>query len=114
MNNKIENIDYGENIIKWNKISSHTAPLPGQLVRSIAGRDKGAYYLIYKIEGEYLLLVDGVKRGAISPKRKNCRHVQRSNKVAADFVAKLESGTPIRNEDIRSIMNGIPEGLGLE
>jgi len=114
MNNKNDKINDGENKVSWSKIPSHSSPLPGQIVRSTAGRDKGAYYLIYAVEGEYLLLVDGVKKGVISPKKKNCRHVQRSNKVAADFIAKRDRGELIRNEDIRSIINGIPEDLGLE
>lgn len=114
MNNRNDKISDGENKVLWSKIPSHSSLLPGQIVRSIAGRDKGAYYLIYAVEGEYLLLVDGVKRGVISPKKKNRRHVQPSNKVAADFIAKRDHGVPVRNEDIRSIINGIPEDLGLE
>ncbi len=87
--------------------SSQASLFPGQLVRSIAGRDKGQMYLVLKQEGTCLWVVDGAKRGVSSPKKKNRRHVQHCNKVAADFVAKLsgENILTIKDEDIRGDLN---------
>lgn len=73
----------------------------GQLVRSKAGRDKDHYYLVLGREDDILYLADGRARSIENPKRKNIRHVQKCNRVAADSVAKA-SGRQLRNEEIRA------------
>ncbi len=51
---------------------------PGQLVRSLAGRDKGEHYLVLKdIDQRFVQLVNGATRPLGRPKRKNKIHVQR-------------------------------------
>jgi len=72
----------------------------GQLVRSLAGRDKDKFYLVVGCAQDTLYLVDGRKRGALNPKKKNIRHVQRCNRIAADAVAAAQ-GRPLRDEEIR-------------
>ena len=47
-----------------------------EIVRSIAGRDRGQLFFVLETEGEYLLLADGKSRKAAAPKRKKGRHVQ--------------------------------------
>ncbi|MEG1500377.1 MAG: KOW domain-containing RNA-binding protein [Clostridiales bacterium] len=81
----------------------------GQLVRSLAGRDKGSFYLVLGYESQVVLLVNGRKRTPDNPKRKNRRHLQHTGKIAADFADNLVAGEPIRNEDIRQILNGFLE-----
>ena len=87
--------------------SSQASLFPGQLVRSIAGRDKGQMYLVLKQDGTCLWVVDGAKRGIANPKKKNRRHVQHCNKIAADFVAGLsgQNVLTIKDEDIRGYLN---------
>ena len=51
-------------------------PQPGGTAQSVAGRDKGRYYLILSAEGEALLLTDGYYRPVSRPKRKNGKHVR--------------------------------------
>ena len=90
--------------------SSTQTPLKlGQLVVSIAGRDKGDYYLVYDFDGKFYLLVDGKKRGLNNPKKKNRRHLQLNGKVAADFAKKIDAKEKIRNEDIRIYIAGLIE-----
>ena len=48
---------------------------PGQLARSLAGRDKGRLYIILEAGGEYVSLADGKYRTADRPKRKKKKHV---------------------------------------
>ncbi len=50
---------------------------PGQLVRSLAGRDKGKHYLVLeKVDHKHVLLVDGRNRPIEWPKKKNIVHLQ--------------------------------------
>ena len=61
-------------------------PQLGGAAQSIAGRDKGRYYLILGIEGDALLLADGKYRPIGRPKRKTgsmcgcCRHFGRNSR----------------------------------
>ena len=47
----------------------------GQLVRSLAGRDKGHTFAVLAVEGQILLLADGARHPLDQPKRKKERHV---------------------------------------
>ncbi len=50
---------------------------PGQLVRSLAGRDKGKHYLVLReLDHKYVLVVDGHRRPVARPKKKNKAHLQ--------------------------------------
>ena len=46
-----------------------------QIVRSLAGHDKGDVFCILDTEGPYLLLADGKRRKTAAPKRKKAVHV---------------------------------------
>ncbi|HHW93427.1 MAG TPA: hypothetical protein GX734_02910 [Clostridiaceae bacterium] len=51
--------------------------VPGMVVRSRAGHDRGRLYIVVRVESEdYLLLTDGKKRALANAKRKNTKHVQ--------------------------------------
>ncbi|MEW5783724.1 MAG: KOW domain-containing RNA-binding protein [Bacillota bacterium] len=51
---------------------------PGQLVRSLAGRDKGEHYLVIAVaDPGRVLVVDGRRRTMARPKKKNTAHLQR-------------------------------------
>ncbi len=60
-------------------------PVKGGIVKSVQGRDKGELYVICGIDGNTLLLADGVKRTLQSPKRKNVKHVVLLNKTAMEY-----------------------------
>jgi hypothetical protein len=81
----------------------------GQLVRSLTGRDKDKYYLVLGRAAATLYLADGRKRGAHNPKKKNIRHVQRCNRIAADAVAAAQ-GRPWRDEEIRAAISKLAAG----
>ena len=53
--------------------------VPGQIVTSRQGRDVTRVYMVAKVEGERILLVDGGKRTLAAPKAKNIRHIQPTN-----------------------------------
>ncbi|MCL2034284.1 MAG: KOW domain-containing RNA-binding protein [Oscillospiraceae bacterium] len=53
---------------------------PGQIVKSIAGHDKGSFYMIVESEAGHVKIADGKARKLIKPKRKNPLHVKPTNK----------------------------------
>ena len=75
----------------------------GQLVRSIAGRDKDKYYLVLGRSSDMLYLADGYQRGINRLKKKNIRHVQRVNRIAADAV-EAAGDRLLRDEEIREAL----------
>ena len=54
----------------------------GQIVRSLAGHDKGSLYYVVGEEGEFLFLANGKQRKVSSPKRKKRRHVEPVGAIA--------------------------------
>ncbi len=102
MNDKNTNADYGV----WARSGSTSGPelQLAQLVRSLAGRDKGQLYLVVAMDGARVLVADGRDRGVGKPKKKNRRHLQLSYKVAADLKDKAASGK-VTDEEIREAIN---------
>ncbi len=67
--------------------------LPGQLVRSRAGRDKGKHYLVLEfLNDRNVLLVDGGTRPLDKPKKKNIAHLQRYNRKVEGFARLVSQG----------------------
>ena len=56
---------------------------PGQLVRSLAGRDKGEHYFVLReLDQKHVLLVNGRSRNLDRPKKKNKVHLQHYDRSA--------------------------------
>ena len=67
---------------------------PGCPARSLAGHDKGQYFIILSDDGEYVDLADGACRTAAKPKRKKKKHIQAGKQP-------LFSSFPVTDEMIR-------------
>ena len=52
----------------------------GMVVISKAGRDKGYFMAVVGREGENLLVSDGKERPLCRPKKKNPKHLQKTNR----------------------------------
>lgn len=53
-----------------------TGIVPGQVVKSKAGRDKDRFFIVLEVNDEsYLSLVDGDLRKLSKPKRKKVKHI---------------------------------------
>ena len=77
---------------------------PGNLAKSLAGRDAGRLYLILEEAGEYVALVDGKTREVSRPKRKKKKHVQLQYPKNQKTVLKLKQGEALTDEEIRSFL----------
>ena len=56
----------------------------GRIVCSKAGRDKGYFMVVLKVEGNYLYVCDGKERPLERPKRKNVKHLSLTNTVLTE------------------------------
>ena len=72
----------------------------GSFVISVAGRDAGKIYVIFKVDTEYVYLVDGKIRTTDRPKKKNKKHVRLLNFNDSSLTEKIKNNT-VRNEDIK-------------
>ena len=77
----------------------------GQLVRSIAGHDKGEYFLVYQIiDDNFVLIVNGKTRKREKPKLKKIKHLSKMNKKS-DVIDLLDKNDlQSQNKKIRNVI----------
>lgn len=73
----------------------------GDVVRSLAGHDKGALFCVVDTEGDFLLLADGKERKLNSPKRKRRKHAQRAGLSDHPVFLRLRAGEPVGDSEVR-------------
>ena len=73
----------------------------GQLVRALAGRDKGGLFCVLGREGAYLLLCDGKRRPLERPKRKKAVHTAPAGPFCHPVLEAIQAGETRSNRDIR-------------
>ena len=72
----------------------------GQMALSDAGHDRGKLYVILEVQGESILVANGLNKTVEKPKKKNIRHVRRMNYIDPEIDARLNGECPLNNEDI--------------
>ena len=78
---------------------------PGQVVISLAGRDKGKLYLIIGfIGGNRVLLADGRCRTVNSPKKKNLKHLQPYRNIFPEIKERVRHDN-LNDNLLRNILN---------
>ncbi len=73
----------------------------GDVVRSLAGHDKGTLYCVTGIDGGSLLLADGKGRTLERPKRKRCKHVCRAGRSDHPVFRRLRAGERVGARELR-------------
>lgn len=74
----------------------------GQVVRSKAGRDRGAHFVVVGFEKEqYLYIADGDLRKVDRPKKKKTKHLAKTGIVLTEVAEKLKSGKKVTNAELR-------------
>lgn len=74
----------------------------GLVVRALAGRDRGGYFVVVSVGDGYAQIADGKRRKLGAPKRKNIRHLQ-GTRQAID----LECAT---DKQLRSVLKQFQAG----
>ncbi len=72
-----------------------------QIVRSLAGHDKGSLFCVLDTDGGYLLLCDGKRRRTARPKRKKAIHVACAGELAHPALEKIRAGQQVSDSEIR-------------
>ncbi len=73
----------------------------GQLVISKAGRDKGDYFLITELSGEYVYLVNGKSRRIDQPKKKKVKHIQPTHWLSRNVAEEIQAYRKLSNADVQ-------------
>ena len=73
----------------------------GDVVRSLAGHDKGTLFCVVDTQGDFLLLADGKERKINSPKRKRIKHAQRAGASSHPVLLRLRAGEPVGDSEVR-------------
>ena len=83
----------------------------GDLVLSVAGRDKGEYFVVVccDADGKTVKVVSGKTRKAVSPKKKNVKHVKIVKKAILTKLAKNIIGAPISDKRVRRLIKSVIE-----
>jgi ribosomal protein L14E/L6E/L27E len=76
----------------------------GQVVISKAGRDSGEWFIVYGVDKDYLLLVNGKSRPLEHPKRKKIKHVQPTNNIDMTIQKLILEKGYIKNADFSNTL----------
>ena len=77
----------------------------GDVVQSIAGRDKEKVFLVCKVENKWVFLVNGKERQTTNPKRKNLKHIKLVIKAKnIEMAKKIASGQPVSKDKVKGLL----------
>ena len=71
------------------------------IVRSIAGRDKGKRFLVIDTQEQFLLLADGKTKRLEAPKRKKRKHTVWQAHCNSSVAMKIRSEEKVTNSELR-------------
>jgi ribosomal protein L14E/L6E/L27E len=81
--------------------------LIGSVVISTSGRDKGSYFFVYRIDGDYVFLVDGDIRKIERPKKKKLKHVEPTAFFDENIAEKIIKKNKITNQELKKALKAI-------
>ncbi|MEW6545977.1 MAG: KOW domain-containing RNA-binding protein [Bacillota bacterium] len=80
----------------------------GQVVCSLAGRDRGQYYVVVGvIDDRFVQVADGYRRKVAAPKKKNVRHLRPQGPVMEELAHRLAAGGSVNDSEIRGVLRKV-------
>lgn len=81
----------------------------GNVVKSIAGRDKGNLFVVVKIDDDekYVYLVDGNIRKVENPKRKKIKHIELTNYSDETLTERITKKRKLTNQEVKKFLREI-------
>ena len=73
----------------------------GDLIVSLAGRDKDKLFYVLNVDETYAFLADGKQRKIENPKRKKLKHLRFAARIDSRVAAKLREGDKVLNSELR-------------
>lgn len=83
-------------------------PIPGDIVVSVMGRDKGRYFIVIDASSQYVYLADGDIRKLDRPKKKKIKHTRHTGMKDEWIAAQIASGQKLTNSQLRKTIAGLP------
>lgn len=84
------------------------------IVRAVAGRDKGMIFFVIETDGEYAQIANGKQRRLEKPKSKKLKHLLYYCEGDCRTGEKLRSGEKVTNNDLRRALASFcaePDGV---
>lgn len=79
--------------------------MAGDIVKSIAGRDSGRYFIIWEVlDSSYVTIVDGDLRKIDNPKRKKVKHLKATGVRVGSHSGTYKRNLKEANADIRKLI----------
>ena len=77
----------------------------GEIVYSLAGRDKGKIFIVLEVLNEnYAYVANGDLRKVQKPKKKKIKHLKKTNITAELIKTKLSQNVEVTNTDVKRIL----------
>ena len=70
----------------------------GLVVKSLAGHDKGSYFVVLRAEGEFAFIADGKTKTIEKPKKKKKKHLETVGSLETLFQKETLYDAHIRKE----------------
>lgn len=80
----------------------------GQVVCSLAGRDRGQYYVVVGIiDDRFVQVADGYRRKVSAPKKKNVRHLRPEGPAEEGLARRLAGGGTVSDGEVRGLLRRV-------
>ena len=79
----------------------------GDIVISTMGRDRGLYFIVVKVEENYVYLVDGALRKVDNPKKKKTKHIELTSMHEENIANRVINRHKITNQDIKRALKEV-------
>ena len=76
----------------------------GDIVVSVFGHDIGEWYIVKDIDNKFIYLIDGKNKPLEKPKRKNLKHIAKTNFCAINIAEKIVNKQYIQNAEVRKAL----------
>lgn len=73
----------------------------GDLIVSLAGRDKDELFYVLDVDQNYAVLVNGKSRKLENPKRKKLKHLRFAARIDSRVAGKIRNGDKVLNSELR-------------
>ena len=84
---------------------------PGDIVMSMAGRDRGRYYIVMALDCGFVRVCDGDLHNTDNMKKKNIKHIKSSGSFCEYVKGKLLCGDKVTNAELRRSISEFEEKL---
>ncbi len=76
----------------------------GSIVLSLAGRDKGNYFIITEMKDNFAYIVDGKIHKVENPKLKKLKHMAEQDFQVCELSKKIKNKSKITNQDVKRVL----------